>query len=564
MSWFHGPNGAAQASKKERQRGLGRDYQTPISKIRSGESTREKFADKVTKLTEILKSSPLFLIGLVAVFLIAGILIAVSKRFLSPSQQVVVHPFELSSELAKQLLTSGNTISDIISDDANQIAIDGGQFSGLSAGSTSSHFGAIPRTVHIPVKTSIPITIKGISLDDAIQIYDWMRYNQVVISGDVYATDKAHAFIRMRVEGNGIDGSWVTPFDPSAPLEDTLKIESERAMTRINPDLVGRMYLKNHDMSGALRTFASWARTEPLNPTPYFFLAYIYYLDKTHENSLDVPPEDEELQSRLMAMQATQVATYQNICSHFSGSVRCLWFKLRDGLQGNPTPKVSDRAKSSLADNDLDSADYEGAYQQYSDLVKMYPADTNLQINLGVAAEGEGNTEEGDQQKLKFQEALRRFQMAEIESPDNPLVKRNIGTELSKLGNNDSAVNYEQTALLLRPTYFQALRVAVGLLNHEHHYLQAADMCRTFFVLASPDKAAFAQTIYGKPDNTNWVVVSTQCNLSFSESKQEWMNEQWTDFAKDVKTLAASSKDQADEEDPTRKPNPSSTPAHLH
>jgi hypothetical protein len=238
-----------------------------MTKIHS-ERKREKFRDKVAKLTEVLKSSPLFLIGLVAIFLIAGILIAVSKRFLSPSQQVVVHPFEVSSDLAKDLMISGTTVSDIVSDDANKIAIEGGQFSGLVPGSSSNHFGAIPKTVHIPVKTSIPLTTKGISLDDAIQIYDWLRYDQVIISGDIYAADKTHAYVRMRVEGNRIEDSWVTPFDPSLPLEDTLKAESIRAMVRINPDLVGRMYLKNHDLPNALKTFAGWTRIEPLNPLP--------------------------------------------------------------------------------------------------------------------------------------------------------------------------------------------------------------------------------------------------------------------------------------------------------
>jgi tetratricopeptide (TPR) repeat protein len=549
MSWFSGSKRATQSSEDNRKNS---GYQTPIARIRSSKRRREKFKERVARLTEALKSSPLFLIGLVAVFLIVGILIAVSKRFLSPSQQVVVHPFEVSSDLAKDLKISGNAMSDIVSDDANEIVIEGGQFSGVSAGSSSSHFGAIPKTVHIPVKTSIPLTIKGISLDDAIQIYDWLRYKQVIISGDVYATDSTHAFVRMRVEGSEDDGSWSTPFNPSAPLEDTLKAESIRAMIRINPELVGRMYLKNHDLPNALATFAGWASTKPLNPLPYYFLAYIYYLDKSHDGILGVPRDDEMLQSQLMATQATQVASYQNICNHFAGHVRCFWFKLRDGLNGNPTPNVSDRAISSLADNDLDNGQYDSAYQKYSGLVKMYPADTNLQINLGVAAEGQGVLEKDNAQRIKkYQEALRRFQLAEVESPDNPLIKRNIGIELSKIGNNDSAVNYEETALLLRPSYFQALRMAVILLNAQHHYSQAADLCRTFFVLASPDKNALAQSIYGKRDNTTWSDTEFRCAHSFTASNQLWMSGQWITFAEGVNTLAkASTSSKSDVEDP--------------
>ncbi len=536
MSWFSRSKRATQSSEDKRKSS---GYQTPITKIRSSKRRREKLKERLATLTEALKSSPLFLIGLVAVFLIVGILIAVSKRFLSPSQQVVVHPFEMSSDLAKDLKTSGNAISDIVSDDANEIVIEGGQFAGVSAGSSSNHFGIIPQTVHIPVKTSIPLTIKGISLDDAIQIYDWLRYKQVIISGDIYATDSTHAFVRMRVEGSENDGSWVTPFNPSIPLEDTLKTASIRAMVRINPDLVGRMYLKNHDLPNALTTFAGWAHTNPLNPLPYYFLAYIYYLDKSHEGILGIPSDDELLQSRLMAMEATRVAAYQNICSHFSGHIRCLWFKFRDGLNGNPTPSVSDRATSSLADDDLDSGQYNSAYQKYSDLVKMYPADTNLQINLGVAAEGQGVLAKSDAQRLqKYREALTRFQLAEVESPDNPLVERNIGIELSKIGNKDAAINYEENALLLRPSYFQALSMAVVLLNEKQHYVQAADLCRTFFVLASPDRIAMAQSIYGKHDSSTWSDTEVQCAKSFSASNQLWMSRQWVAFAEEVNKLA--------------------------
>ena len=545
MSWFRASNRATRASGKRSP------YQTPAAKMRT-KRTQESFKDKVARWTELLKSSPLFLLGLVAVFLIFGIVLAVARRFFSPSQQVVVHQFEISPELAKALMISGNAVSDIVSDDANRIAIEGGTFSGLTPGSSSSHFGSIPKTVHIPVKTSVPLSIKGISLDDAIQIYDWLRYDQVFLSGDIYATDKTHAYIRMRVEGSGIEGSWVTPFDPSLPLEDTLRAESIRAMIRINPDLVGRMYLNDHDMPNALRTFAGWARVEPLNPLPYYFLAYIYETDSERAEVLGVPREDEILQSRLMATLASEIAGHRTICSHFSGKIRCYWLRVQNGLGGNPTPKISDRAMSSLADTDRDNGSYDSAYERYTALVKRYPADTNLQINLGVTAEGQGNlAQDSSLRRKKYLEALKQFQLAEIESPDNPLVERDIGAELSKIGNNDAAANYEETSLLLQPSGFQALRLAVIFLNGEQHYSHAADLCRTFFVLQSPDRSALAHTIYGQQDSNTWADAERQCAQSFVESDESWMDRQWIDFGEEVKVLATTESPDKSESDVT-------------
>jgi hypothetical protein len=523
--------------------------------------TQDKFKDEIAKWTEVLKSSPLFLIGLVAVSLIAGILIAVSARVLSPQQQVVVHPFEISADLAKNLMTSGNAVSDIVSDDANSIAIEGGLFSGMTPGSSSNHFGAIPDTVHIPVKTSLPLTIKGISLDDAIQIYDWLRYKQVIISGDIYATDKTHAYVRMRIEGNGIESSWVTSFDPSLPLDHTLRAESIRAMAQINPELTGRMYLQHHELPDALRTFTGWARVEPLNPLPYYFLAYIYDVDSERAAALGIPREDEILQSRLMAALSSEIAGRRTICSQISGRIKCFWFKLRDGLGGNPTPKISDRAMSSLADTDRDIGQYDSAYQRYTELVKNYPADTNLQINLGVTAEGQGNiAKDSVQRTKKFQEALRQFQLAEIESPNNPLVERDIGAELSKIGDNDAAVNYEEASLHLQPSGFQALRTAVFLLNGGQHYSQAADLCRIFFVLQSPDRNAMAQNVYGAPDSAAWTDTELQCAHSFYMSNQRWMNAQWIDFGEEVKQLV-NARSASEPEQPTASspPNPADT-----
>jgi hypothetical protein len=72
-------------------------------------------------------------------------------------------------------------------------------------------------------------------------------------------------------------------------------------------------------------------------------------------------------------------------------------------------------------------------------------------------------------------------------------------------------------------------------LNGEHHYSQAADLCRTFFVLQSPDRSSLAQNIYGGQDSNTWSDTERQCAQSFVESKQPWMDQQWIDFGEEVK-----------------------------
>ena len=221
-------------------------------------------------LADIVKFAPLLLFGLIAIGLIGLALAAVVQRVVAPTAQVIVSPFQVSADLAKQLTITGDAISEMVSDDATTITVEGAQFHGLNPGSSGKHFGRLPLSVEIPVKTSIPFAIKGISVDDLVQVYDRLRYDQITVSGDLYS-DRGAVQLRMRAEGGKLDGvPIVTTVDPTQPVTDALKLATIRLMTRVNPALVGRMYLFEHDTPEAVTVFREWGELRSLESRAYF------------------------------------------------------------------------------------------------------------------------------------------------------------------------------------------------------------------------------------------------------------------------------------------------------
>jgi hypothetical protein len=101
-------------------------------------------------------------LALTATIVVAGIWLFVSFMvgIFWPRPMVVVQPFEISEEVAKEVHVSGKNAANIFVDRVNTLANEGSMFRG-NAYSNSRHIGQVREMVKIPIESSFDFTIGG-------------------------------------------------------------------------------------------------------------------------------------------------------------------------------------------------------------------------------------------------------------------------------------------------------------------------------------------------------------------------------------------------------------------
>jgi tetratricopeptide (TPR) repeat protein len=247
--------------------------------------------------------------------LAVGCITATVLRMFSPEFMVTVQQFEISPEVANRLSLSGKSASDIVMDTLNNAATHAAQFHGAEYYAYDGHGTqpvALHQTIRIPVQTSYGIELKGISLDSLIQIYDKIRYQQWIISGDILSSPNG-LIARVRLNQDGVANSWETRPSAHASPSELVRNATNMMLTDECPELLGRAYLQQSQYTEAAEVFRQWAIHAPHNsePTYYLSLAYDYQGKEKEASSLarwsrDIAEHEKELREQRKTQSSTK------------------------------------------------------------------------------------------------------------------------------------------------------------------------------------------------------------------------------------------------------------------
>jgi tetratricopeptide (TPR) repeat protein len=200
------------------------------------------------------------------------------QRKLSPMNMVVVQQFEVSPELSNHLSMTGKSASDIFIDDLNQHAAQGAQFDGVEyyaydvAGAQSI---ALRRAIKIPVQSSYGIEVKGISIDNLVQIYNRVRYKEWLISGNITSSGD-RIIARLRLNRNGAAHFWQVSDSIHGDFSGLIQSATDAMLADENPELLGRSYLQRGDYQRAADIFRRWTLAAPRDWRPSYYLSLAF------------------------------------------------------------------------------------------------------------------------------------------------------------------------------------------------------------------------------------------------------------------------------------------------
>jgi tetratricopeptide (TPR) repeat protein len=191
--------------------------------------------------------------------------------------------FALSSLPSAVHSLFGKQAFDTLSNEINEIIQTGSSFIGNQNASSKSQgtqpFDPIPQ---IPISRSYGIEIKGVSVDQLMNIWNNIRYNQETVSGDIFPVkDSAdQVAVYMSWSSSGETYHWTSPgFAPTdSALELSLWNTAEHFIKETNPEIAGRYYLSKQDYRDAITAFKEWMILEPFRPEPYLYLAKTFDL----------------------------------------------------------------------------------------------------------------------------------------------------------------------------------------------------------------------------------------------------------------------------------------------
>jgi hypothetical protein len=226
------------------------------------------------------RSSVIFL----ALCMIFGLLGAVT-RVVSPEYIVTVQQFEISPAVSSTLSITGKGASDLVIDFLNRTGTDGSSFEGSDYYLYDRHGTqpvALKGTIRIPVENSYGIEVNGISLDNLRKLYDRIRYQQWIISGDIVSSPDG-VIAKIRLDRDGSAKSWQTDPVPHPIASKLVENATALMLAEENPELLGRAYLKQRQYTekqrqytNAAQVFQQWALRSPRDWKPFYYLSLAY------------------------------------------------------------------------------------------------------------------------------------------------------------------------------------------------------------------------------------------------------------------------------------------------
>jgi tetratricopeptide (TPR) repeat protein len=450
------------------------DRETNLFRDRALRGKRSPLPGELMKLAaDQLKSGTA--LALIATVVVVGLWLFVSFMLgiFSPRPMVVVQPFEISEEVAKQLHLSGKNAADIFVDRLNSLANDGRAFRG-NVYSSGKHFGRVSEMIKIPVESSFGIEFKGVPVDAVVALFNRVRYQQVPVRGDVTLTASGVA-IRVRWSYQG-DAEWLSSAAPlSGDLETSIDSLAEQFLEHLNPELAGRAYLQESQPSNrTIGSFAQWAMNEPGSPEPFFYIARSLALKAGSEVDTNLSQREhaeaiaaaqwakgdlEWLQPNAGSAPCTGIREPRSAAD----DIRSGYYRISATFASVIRPETgADRATSVIASE-------QHSEKMLEDLTSRYPWDTHNLVNLGVVYEARGD----------YDGALRVYETAAVIEPNNEGIQRNIGAEFINKAYRERdpdtrqsflcyALQHDNRALHLSLGMSDALTDAVQVLHELH------------------------------------------------------------------------------------------------
>jgi tetratricopeptide (TPR) repeat protein len=139
----------------------------------------------------------------------------------------------------------------------------------------------LPDTPKIPIQTSFDLQIEGVSIGQVVRAWDYLRYQQENVSGDIILEKDGEITIRVRA----VKGSTAKYWEEQGVRTDRESLANEidalavLMFSDLHPYALGRHYLKIGELKKAQQVFAESLRTSSKSSTRVpasFWLAYTY------------------------------------------------------------------------------------------------------------------------------------------------------------------------------------------------------------------------------------------------------------------------------------------------
>jgi len=375
-------------------------------------------------------------IGIGVAIAVAGIL-----RVVDPVPLMVVGPFEMPESKDSAAFT-GKTLSNLLVDDLQDIIQDGNHFQGLKDTSSRKQYGKLPNTPEIPIQTSFGLEIKGISLDQMQSLWNYLRYHQQLIGGDLVITKNGGAEVVLRLTSKGMARHWETPVSPPldySKVRDAVAYLAAELMSDMNPEITGRYFLGQHQYENAQEVLRQWVQREPVRPEPYYYLALSF------EGA--VPPRRQE--AELVVRKACALDPKYHLAIGLLAALEAYRNDLKDAI-----------------------ADNIKAHQ-------LAPKAPNYLNNLAVDYEQMGDEKDKSAAMADYDTAISYAKETLRTDPNMVAADYVLAMTLDSKGDAAGAIAAARDAIRRRPDYFQALQKLSDLLIANKKTKEAVDECTT-------------------------------------------------------------------------------------
>ncbi len=269
--------------------------QRAVSAIsRIGRAVAGFIKDHARDLLDLKIGIPVVLFTFVVVTVAIALLLGVWDQ----KTIIVITPFGMPVEEHRTIPYSGESLANLMADEFQSMIRTSDDFTGTTDYSSSKQYNPLPETPKIPVQTSFELLVHGVSVDEILKIWRYLRYNQENISGEVVRSGPGKVRLRARLNASSRAMYWEIPgeIDDNA-IPSYLNDLAAHVFADLHPATLGRYYLANRRYQKATGVFVAWVRREPENASADYWLGYS--LEKMEQFDLAMAAEERsnELQS---------------------------------------------------------------------------------------------------------------------------------------------------------------------------------------------------------------------------------------------------------------------------
>jgi tetratricopeptide (TPR) repeat protein len=477
--------------------------------------TESPFRKAFGKFVELLALGLLFLV----IGVVAWLVIFLFGK-LRPARMVTVRQFEISSDIANRMSVSGKTASDIVVDTLNDTASNARAYHGTDYydwGSTGSQPLALQQSITIPLQASYQIEISGISLDSLMRLYDSARYDQWTIGGDIISSPKGLVG-RVRLNRGDQAQSWETPPSASATPAELIREATYMMLASVSPDLLGQSYLQQNNLDAAAKVFRQWAKTEPQDWRPSYYLSLVYDNQRDEQNAkylADWARKIEALNHRKPAQTASASVDSQSTSASELANDTQLVLKAGDALDlSHASVSEKKQALHKLQEVEREAEDFSksdpGEVTYLIQSARILDREALLESSLDPSSEEAVHKSEEAFKKLN--QAIKQvpgnaglYEQRAVLSVDRVTIMKNRNKSLAEIqAKQEEEVKDYLTALEMRPNQPGPLWGAVYSSLDLHRAQDAVALAKTIALL--------------QPDSN---VAAVAYNIAFEGSKKE-------------------------------------------